>query len=379
MFKRILSILILLLIFSNVSYAVDYSDIFVLYNQKNLKQFTCKGCAFNEKKNKIEILDKNSYILSPVIDLPFYFEEAVPSWNIECPEKSSFSVFVRFGNDTEKQNKLSPWLLMGEWNRTSDYKTLKSYLLNSKIEGKFDQPFKSLGASIETDYILASKNFNQIQFCFIFAINPNDEVEFSSLSISASTHRGDKKLNLYEKTNVGKNSYMAVPFRSQGWEDKKISSEICSVVSTATVMDYYGVDIKTAELAKIAYDKRYKMYGMWWRAVQSAHQYGFNGVVKHFRSWEDVKEFIDKKMPVIACISVNKNDIADDPNYETDGHVIVIIGFDENGDILCADGGFRKEEDGVLSYKRKEFEKIWFINSGGIGYLITPSKKEILP
>ena len=218
------------------------------------------------------------------------------------------------------------------------------------------------------------KKFDLIQFCFIF--NPNDDVEFSSLNISASTQRGDKKLKLYEKTNLGKNSYMAVPFRSQGWEDKKISSEICSVVSTATVMDYYGVDVKTAELAKVAYDKRYKMYGMWWRAVQSAHQYGFDGYVRHFRSFEDVKEYIDKKMPVIACICVNKNDIADDPNYETDGHVLVILGFDENGDILCADGGFRKEEDGILSYKREEFEKIWFVNGGGIGYIIMPNEKK---
>lgn len=379
MLKKIIIVSILLFIFCNVSYAVDYSDIFVLYNQKNLKQFTCKGCSFNEKNNKIEILDKNSYILSPVINLPFYFGEAVPSWNIKCPEKSSFSVFVRFGNDIKNKNILSPWLLMGEWNEKCAYSKLKSYISNSKIEGKFDNPFKYLETKIETDYILSSNNFNQIQFCFIFNISPNDDVEFSSLSISASTHRGDKKLNLYEKTNLGKNSYIAVPFRSQGWEDKKISSEICSVVSTATVMDYYGVDIKTAELAKVAYDTRYKMYGMWWRAVQSAHQYGFDGYVRHFRSFEDVKECIDKKNPVIACICVNKNDIAEDPQYETDGHVIVILGFDENGDILCADGGFRKEEDGILSYKREEFEKIWFVNGGGIGYFITPSKKEIFP
>ena len=85
MLKKIIIVSILLFIFCNVSYAVDYSDIFVLYNQKNLKQFTCKGCSFNEKNNKIEILDKNSYILSPVINLPFYFGEAVPSWNIKCP------------------------------------------------------------------------------------------------------------------------------------------------------------------------------------------------------------------------------------------------------------------------------------------------------
>ncbi len=367
----ILSIIFIFFILVNTSYAIDYSDIFIIYKENDLKQFTLKDSIFED--NKIIIKNKNSYILSPIIKLPFNFEECVPSWNIKCSDKSSFYVFVRF---EDGENQISPWLLMGEWGEMSDYKKLKSYLDNSKIDGKFENPFKYSGISIETDYILSkNKKFNKIQFCFIFDPNCEDTIEFSSLNISASTHRGDKKLKLYEKTNLGKNSYFSVPFRSQGWEDKKISSEICSVVSTATVMDYYGVDIKTAELAKIAYDKRYKMYGMWWRAVQSAHQYGFEGYVRHFRSFEDVKEYIDKKMPVIACISVNKNDISDDPNYETDGHVIVIMGFDKNGDILCADGGFRKEEDGILSYKREEFEKIWFINSGGIGYIIYPTKK----
>ena len=368
----ILIILFTFFIFFQISYAVDYSDVFITYKGKDLGQFTLKNSIF--EKDKIIVQENDSYILSPVIKLPFCFEECVPSWNVKCSDESSFCVFVRFGK-SDSENTLSPWLLMGEWGEMSNYKTLKSYLDKSQIEGKFENPFKYSGISIETDYILSKdKKFDLIQFCFIF--NPNDVVEFSSLNISASTQRGDKKLKLYERTNLGKNSYVVVPFRSQGWEDKKISSEICSVVSTATVMDYYGVDIKTAELAKVAYDKRYKMYGMWWRAVQSAHQYGFDGYVRHFRSFEDVKEYIDKKMPVIACICVNKNDIADDPQYETDGHVLVILGFDENGDILCADGGFRKEEDGILSYKREEFEKIWFVNGGGIGYIIMPANKK---
>ena len=126
-------------------------------------------------------------------------------------------------------------------------------------------------------------------------------------------------------------------------------------------------------------NKVYLCTGRNYAMMKPLLKYGFDGYVRHFRSFEDVKECIDKKNPVIACICVNKNDIAEDPQYETDGHVIVILGFDENGDILCADGGFRKEEDGILSYKREEFEKIWFVNGGGIGYFITPSKKEIFP
>ncbi len=308
---------------------------------------------------------KRSFLLLPVAEFPFFVEECVPSWCVKSPGGSPFVVLVRTG-DSEGMND---WLLAGEWGCMADEGEVRAIIGESGVGGGFSGLFENGSAKVHDDYLTLSKRADRVQLMFAFA---GDGGGFSSAALAVSSKRGDRKLRLYEKSPVGKPVSLSVPFRSQGWEDRRIAGHICSVVSTATVMDYYGVDVGTAELAALAYDPRRDMYGMWWRAVQSAAQYGFTGLVRHFRSLDDAREIIEGGSPVIACIAFGPNELAGSATEESEGHVVVVVGFDENGDVMCADGAFRKEEDGLLVYRRAEFERAWFINGGGIGYLIAP-------
>ncbi len=365
---------IFLFTYSSVSYedknAENYCDALISFRGDNLKLIKRRLGRYENYRLKIPVSKSPSFLMLPIVELPFSFEECVPSWAIKCPEDASYAVFIRIGGEYG----LSDWLLAGEWNCELTSSKIRSLVLNGNLNETLSASQKNSYAEIRADYLIASVDSDKIQLLFVFL--PSDrcagDFEIASISAAASTHRGDLRLRLYDRSlNVIPHN-LSIPFRSQAWEDKSIAGEVCSVVSTAMIMDYYGVDEKTSNLAKSAYDKRHNMYGMWWKAIASASTYGFDGYVRYFRSWEDVQKFTSNGMPIAACILFDEGELANAATIASEGHVLVISGFSELGDVYCADGAFRDQESGLVLYDRHEMEKAWFINGGGIGYVIFP-------
>ncbi len=168
---------------------------------------------------------------------------------------------------------------------------------------------------------------------------------------------------------------LKVPYRSQRSEDPSIAGDICSVTSVSMVMEYRGVKRATAEMAKLIYEPGTNLFGIWWRAVQGASQYGLQGWVGYFRNWQEVYRELALGNPVIACISFDEGALAGSPTSSSEGHVIVVRGFDEKGNPLCNDPAGKNEKDGVIAYDREDLAKAWF-DRGGVGYMITPRKKQ---
>jgi len=124
---------------------------------------------------------------------------------------------------------------------------------------------------------------------------------------------------------------------------------LCGPASLKMVMDYYGVSVSEAEIAKAAGATRKKgtrIEGL----IKAARHFGFKTFVKKNSSLRDLEYFVKRKTPVIV-----------DWFSEDDGHYSVVVDIDKKNVVLM-DPELRK----ILVYirrrkfSRETFLRIWF-------------------
>ena len=303
-------------------------------------------------------VEKGEYI-SKIIHTKFPINEIIPSYNIFCPDKCGFSIRLRISKNNKEW---SNWFYLGKW---GEVKEDERKILANKW-GKVD---------IDYIYLPEDKLINYIQYKISFFSKDRKRTPSMSLfAISYSNTTSDKKLydKFHKKIILKKKEWqkkIPVPFRSQLVEDKKYRFSVCSPTCVAMVLEYNGINRKTAEIIKGIYDEEYKIYGIWLRAVNTAVQYGLRGYLQRFRNWDEVKYQISNNQPIVASIRFKEGVLSNAPIAKSDGHLIAITGFDKNGDIYVNDPAGKTKKKGMLVYKAKELAKAWFDHSG-VGYII---------
>ena len=92
---------------------------------------------------------------------------------------------------------------------------------------------------------------------------------------------------------------------------------LCGPASLKMVMDYYGVSVSEAEIAKVAAATKAKgtsITGL----IKAAKHIGFETFLKKNSSLKDLEYFVNKKIPVIV-----------DWFAEDDGHYSVVVDIDK--------------------------------------------------
>lgn len=125
---------------------------------------------------------------------------------------------------------------------------------------------------------------------------------------------------------------------------------LCGPASLKMVLDYYGVSVSEQELAKLSGssgEKGTSVSGL----IKAAKHFGrFDVFVKTNSSLDDLRYFMEKKIPVIV-----------DWFFEDDGHYSVVVDMDKK-EITLMDPTLRK----ILIYVRrrkfflKDFLRVWF-------------------
>jgi hypothetical protein len=78
-------------------------------------------------------------------------------------------------------------------------------------------------------------------------------------------------------------------------------------------------------------------------------------------------------VPVVANIAWKRGELSGAPIPESDGHLLVIRGFDPSGDVIVNDPAGRDGSRVRRVYRRDEFAWAWFCSgSGGVAYLVYP-------
>jgi hypothetical protein len=165
---------------------------------------------------------------------------------------------------------------------------------------------------------------------------------------------------------------LAVPARSQRVEDPALAGRICSPTSVAMVMAYRGIERPTIEVARAVYDRAYDIYGNWPRAIQAAYAFGVPGYLRRFSSWAEVERCIADDQPLVISIRFKEGALAGAPISSSDGHIIVLAGFDADGNVEVNDPAFGPPASGRRRYARADLERAWLRATAGTAYVLSP-------
>jgi hypothetical protein len=133
--------------------------------------------------------------------------------------------------------------------------------------------------------------------------------------------------------------------------------------------------------ARSVFDYKYDGAGNWPFNTAYAGTRGLDAFITRLRSLTEAEQFIKAGIPLVASLSFEKDELPG-AGYGTNGHLMVIVGFAKNGDVVVNDPAshlIKSNEEVRTVYNRAAFENAWIPHSGGIVYVIHPAAKRLPP
>lgn len=289
------------------------------------------------------------------------FMEAIPSWQANTPP----------GTWTEVEMSA---LVDGVWS--------KWYTFGAWLEG--DAPFKRHSFSgqgdavgtVATDTLMLAKQAATAVKVRVTLFTTDATKTPSVRNVSMTFSNGTDSPGsvpfggLTSALDVPKRSQMVFPDGGPVW---------CSPTSTSMVMSYWaGVtgnpayDVTVRQAVAGVWDYRFDGGGNWPYNTAYASSLGLVGKVARLSSFAEVEKWTAAGVPVIASIAYKKGELDNSPISSTDGHLLVVRGFDAAGNVLTNDPAAASDEAVTITYDRVQLEKAWLDNSNGTVYLIYP-------
>jgi len=300
--------------------------------------------------------------LSPEIRSPFPMTEILPSWNVDVPTSTGFSLYIRV---SETGGDWSPWLFLGRDGETPP-----------------DLPRKTSwkGAELDVDYVLFSKPHRFLRWKVeLYRDRTGNAPCLRLFSLALGNASGNKEI--YDsfagkpRKVDGWNRRLNVPYRSQLSDDPEIPPRmrgaICCPVSVAMVLDYYGRRVSTRKVCDLCFDRDYRIWGVWPRASQTLSRFGLRSHIVQIREFDEIGEYIAGGVPLIISIRAYRGELHSAPYTEAPGHILVITGLAGEDAVWVNDPYNTDGEKGPTRWTREEIGKV-FIDRGGVAIIARP-------
>jgi len=314
---------------------------------------------------------------SPWVTPGFSFTELIPSWSARTPGNSFVEVRVR-GVDVDGAR--SSWDLLGRWTAGD------RYLKRTSVSGQEDDL-----ADVNVDTWRAPSGLAAYQLRVTLARRAGSNLKPSVDAVGAVASRLPTSAGATSKPGIGRGIVLDVPRYSQMVHEGHYpqwnggGEAWCSPTSTSMVLGYYGklptpksyawvpdghVDPWVDYAARMTFDHDYDGTGNWpFNTAYAAPRVG-KGFVTRLRSLREAERFIAAGIPLVASISFKPGALDHAPMSSTAGHLLVIVGFTEDGDVVVNDPASHDRAGVRRTYERGQFERAWLPASGGTVYVI---------
>ncbi|NGO66972.1 peptidase C39 family protein [Streptomyces boncukensis] len=184
----------------------------------------------------------------------------------------------------------------------------------------------------------------------------------------------------------------------------------CSPTSSQMIIEYWGRkptaedlawvrpeydDPQVCHAARHTYDYQYEGCGNWpFNGAYAATYRDMQAVVTRLDTLAQAEELIAAGIPLITSQSFLESEL-DGAGYGTAGHLMTVIGFTDDGDVIANDPNSPDNDAVRHVYKRREFENIWLrtkrkgadgtvlSGTGGVCYVyfptdVSPAQRRVL-
>ncbi|MGW2636655.1 peptidase C39 family protein [Streptomyces sp. NPDC001348] len=333
---------------------------------------------------------------SPVHRLAVPASEAVASWNALTPDGTWLQVELRgtYSDGTE-----TPWYVMGRW--AAGDQDIKRTSVDGQTDGRstvwtdtFAIDDASTGLRL-TSYRLRLTLYRKPGTTLtptVWRLGAMGSDVPDRFTVPASTPglTGELIVPRYSQ-EIHAGQYPEYDNGGEAW---------CSPTSSQMIIEYWGgrptpaqlswvdpsyADPQVCHAARNTYDYQYEGCGNWpFNAAYAATYRGLQGVVTRLGSLTDVETLIAAGIPVITSQSFLKTELTG-AGYGTSGHLMTVIGFTAEGDVIANDPASPSDAAVRRVYLRREFENIWLrtkrynaagkvvSGTGGVCYLYFPA------
>ena len=309
----------------------------------------CANIIHTSKNFSVLKINKDiSLITSKAIKTPFVFDRLVLSVSAKLDKKAALLLQV----SVKTADGWSPF-----------YKL--SYISQEYKKSFLEQ--KDTFAQTAIDELLIKKGAST--FKYKITILGKAKIDLISVSVCKKGAKYDSVLA--QDTLELKNFELDIkPLSQKEFEDKKLRNIICSATSVAMVLDYFGKLTSLKSVCTGVKDEQAGIFGNWPLNIAYASQQGLKGAVVHCASLAQAEGEILQARPLIVSIAFKNKALKNSPQTQTDGHLVVIAGFDEKGNPIVYDPAAPSAKTVRRVYDRKQFAAAWLKNKKGLAYAI---------
>ncbi|OKJ71499.1 peptidase C39 family protein [Streptomyces sp. CB02460] len=322
--------------------------------------------------------------------------EVIASWNAETPAGTWIRIELcgRYSDGTE-----TPWYVMGRW--AAGDTDIRRTSVDDQSDGK---------SSIWTDTFSvddAASGLRLLSYRLRLTLyrTPGSRLTPTVWRIGAMASDIPDRFTVPAST-PGLVRELPVPRYSQNvhvgqYPEYDNGGEAwCSPTSSQMIIEYWGrkpsaddlswvepgiQDPSVCHAARFTYDNQYEGCGNWpFNAAYAATYRDMSAAVTRLGSLSDVETLVRAGIPVITSQSFLKEELTG-AGYGTSGHLMTVIGFTAEGDVIANDPASPNDDAVRHVYKRHEWETIWLrtkrydasgnvkSGTGGVCYVYWPA------
>jgi hypothetical protein len=309
-------------------------------------------------------VDQHGAMHAYTASVPGGFRTAVVSWNVATPNGSGIEVTLsaHLGGHWTRE------FVMGLWSSVENGRR-RSFAGQNDTDGSVDTDTLTLHAPADA-YTVRVAELSGTR-----GIMPALRMVTVATSLAPEGGRAPSSGGAIAELDVPERTQRipASPDAKGGGGDSW-----CSPTSVSMVMAYWARatkhpewDVDVAAVADGVYDPVYDGCGNWPFNVAFASEHGLAGFVRQLPSLAEVETLVSRGIPVIASIAVKPGELDGTPYPKTEGHLLVIRGFNASGDVIVNDPYGQPGEIRRV-YRRAQFEHVWQGGSNGTVYIIAP-------
>ncbi|MBE7324696.1 peptidase C39 family protein [Nocardioides sp. Y6] len=317
---------------------------------------------------------------SPWVDESFAFTELIPSWQARTPGRSLVEVRVRL-----RTKGADGRTVRGTWDTVARWARVTKHFARTSLDAQTDDLARVAVDTVRTNAATGATGW-QVRVVLLRPEGKTAKPRLERVGAMAShvvARSRTSKPGKAAGTVIDVPRYSQMVHRGHHPEWGNGGEAWCSPTSTAMVLEHYGANPRKGHrfkpghadaivdwTASMTYDHGYRGTGNWAFNTAYAGLRVPHARVTRLPQLRAAEKYVRAGTPLIVSVAFDRGELRGAPISATAGHLMVLVGFTESGDVVVNDPAAPDNASVRRTYDRAQFEKAWLTKSGGLTYVL---------